>query len=135
MTFYRRRRVSPVITIVSLVDILTMVLMFFVYTTTFKTVTRQVEIKLPTVQNPGQATSDTKPAFLAINKTGEVFLDDKPINVDELGDAVKKLRDQGRSLAMRADDDAPFGKIMRVLDTLKGAGVQNIPALTRQPGK
>ena len=135
MTFYRRRRVSPVITIVSLVDILTMVLMFFVYTTTFKTVTRQVEIKLPEVKNPGQAASDTKPAFLAINKSGDVFLDDKPISVDDLGDAVKKLRDQGRNLAMRADDDAPFGKIMRVLDTLKGAGVQNIPALTRQPGK
>ena len=36
MKFHTRRRVSPVITIVSLVDILTMVLMFFVYTTTFK---------------------------------------------------------------------------------------------------
>ena len=81
------------------------------------------------------ATSDTKPAFLAINKAGDVFLDDKPINVDNLGGAIKTLRDQGRNLAMRADDEAPFGKIMRVLDALKGAGVQNIPALTRQPGK
>ena len=135
MTFYRRRRVSPVITIVSLVDILTMVLMFFVYTTTFRTATPQVEIKLPEVRQPGEAKTDTKPAFLAINKTGEVFLDDKPISVDDLGEAVKKLRDQGRNLAMRADDEAPFGKIMRVLDALKGAGVQNIPALTRAPGK
>ena len=135
MTFYRRRRVSPVITIVSLVDILTMVLMFFVYTTTFKTATPQVEIKLPEVKSTGQASTETKPAFLAINKAGEVFLDDKPINVDDLGGAVKTLRDQGRNLAMRADDEAPFGKIMRVLDALKGAGVQDIPALTRQPGK
>ena len=135
MTFYRRRRISPVITIVSLVDILTMVLMFFVYTTTFKTATPQVEIKLPTVTSPGQAASETKPAFLAINKAGDVFLDDKPINVDDLGSEVKKLRDQGRNLAMRADEEAPFGKIMRVLDALKTAGVQNIPALTRQPGK
>ncbi len=135
MTFYRRRRVSPVITIVSLVDILTMVLMFFVYTTTFKTNTPEVKIILPEVKGTGEATSPTKPAYLTISKTGDVYLDEKAINVDDLGDAVKKLRDQGRNLAMKADEDAPFGKIMRVLDALKTAGVQNIPALTRQPGK
>ena len=135
MHFYRRRRVSPVITIVSLVDILTMVLMFFVYTTTFKTATPQVQIVLPEVKDKSQATSDTKPAFLAINKTGEIFLDDKPITVDELGAAMKKLQGENRNVAMRADEEAPFGKIMSVLDALKGAGVEHIPALTRQGGK
>ena len=135
MKFYRRRRVSPVITIVSLVDILTMVLMFFVYTTTFKTATPQVQIVLPQAKSASQATSDTKPAFLAINKAGEVFLDDKPVSVDDLGEAMKKLQGEGRSVAMKADEEAPFGKIMKVLDALKSAGVQNIPALTRQAGQ
>ena len=135
MHFYRRRRVSPVITIVSLVDILTMVLMFFVYTTTFKTATPRVEIKLPSAVNGTAATSDTKPAFLAIDKSGEIFLDDQPIKIDDLGDAMKKLQGEGRSIAMKADKEAPFGKIMSVLDALKSAGVEHIPALTEQPGK
>ncbi len=131
MHFYRRRRVSPVITIVSLVDILTMVLMFFVYTTTFKTATPQVQIVLPESKVGTQAASQTKPAFLAIDKTGDVFLDDKPISVDQLGDAMKKLQGEGRNVAMKADEEAPFGKIMKVLDALKTAGVEHIPALTR----
>ena len=135
MHFYRRRRVSPVITIVSLVDILTMVLMFFVYTTTFKTATPQVQIVLPEEKHGSEATSSTKPAFLAIDKTGAVFLDDQPIEVDALGDAMKKLQSEGRNVAMRADEQAPFGKIMSVLDALKGAGIEHIPALTRQAGK
>ncbi len=134
MHFYRRRRVSPVITIVSLVDILTMVLMFFVYTTTFKTATPQVQIVLPETKSKSEATSDTKPAFLAIDEKGAVFLDDKPIEVDALGDAMKQLQSQGRNIAMRADEKAPFGKIMSVLDALKAAGVEHIPALTRQAG-
>lgn len=134
MHFYRRRRVTPVITIVSLVDILTMVLMFFVYTTTFKTNTPSVQIVLPESKVGTQSTGETKPAFLAIDKTGDVFLDDKPITVDELGDAMKKLQGEGRNIAMKADEEAPFGKIMRVLDALKTAGVEHIPALTR-PGK
>ena len=135
MHFYRRRRVSPVITIVSLVDILTMVLMFFVYTTTFKTATPQVQIVLPESKVGAEAPADTKPALLAINKAGEVYLDDKAIEVDALGAAIKKLQDEGRKVAMKADEEAPFGKIMRVLDALKTAGVQNIPALTRKPGQ
>ena len=35
------------------------------------------------------------------------------------------------ALALKADEKAPFGKIMQVLDELKTAGVQNLPAFTR----
>ena len=84
MKFYTRRRVSPVITIVSLVDILTMVLMFFVYTTTFKTQQEQVQIVLPKVGSSGEAVAATAPVILAVDKQGEVYLDNKLIAVDDL---------------------------------------------------
>ena len=48
---------------------------------------------------------------------------------------MKKLQSENRSIAMKADEEAPFGKIMSVLDALKAAGVEHIPALTRQAGK
>jgi biopolymer transport protein ExbD len=132
MKFYTRRRASPVITIVSLIDILTMVLIFFVFTTTFKTQQPQVVIDLPSVKSGVAATSDAKPVILAINPKGEVFLDDKPVDVDALGDEVKKIQAANGQLAMKADEAAPFGKIMNVLDALKIAGVQNVPALTKE---
>lgn len=131
MKFYTRRRVSPVITIVSLVDILTMVLMFFVYTTTFKTQQEQVKIVLPTVGSSGTAPTETSPLILAVTKGGEVLLDNKPIDTKDLGDAVKKLAAGNRPLQMKADTDANFGKVMEVLDALKGAGVSNISTLTQ----
>ena len=132
MKFYTRRRVSPVITIVSLVDILTMVLMFFVYTTTFKTAQEQVKIVLPDTKNGGQGTSDVAPVVLAVDPEGGVFLDNKPIELDALGDAVKKLATDNRPLQMKADTKANFGRVMEVLDTLKGAGVSNVSTLTQQ---
>jgi biopolymer transport protein ExbD len=109
MKFYTRRRASPVITIVSLIDILTMVLIFFVFTTTFKTQQPQVEIVLPKAVSGVAATSETKPVILAITPKGEVFLDDKPIELDALGDAVKKIQASNGQLAMKADEAAPFG--------------------------
>jgi biopolymer transport protein ExbD len=132
MKFYTRRRASPVITIVSLIDILTMVLIFFVFTTTFKTQQPTVVIQLPEVKSAGLTASDTKTAIVAINPKGEVFLDDKPIALDALGAAVKKIQGENRDLGMKADEAAPFGKIMAVLDALKIAGVQNLPAFTKE---
>ena len=132
MKFYTRRRVSPVITIVSLVDILPMVLMFFVYTTTFKTAQEQVKIVLPEVKSSGEATTDVAPAILAVDPDGGVFLDNKPIALDALGDAVKQLETDKRPLQMKADTKANFGRVMEVLDTLKVAGVSNVSTLTQQ---
>ncbi len=132
MKFYTRRRVSPVITIVSLVDILTMVLMFFVYTTTFKTAQEQVKIVLPDTKHGGEGTSDVAPVVLAVDPAGGVFLDNKPIELDALGEAVKKLAADKRPLQMKADTKANFGRVMEVLDTLKGAGVSNVSTLTQQ---
>ena len=132
MKFYTRRRASPVITIVSLIDILTMVLIFFVFTTTFKTQQPQVIIDLPAVKSGVAATAEKTPVILAINPKGEVFLDDKPIELDALGDAVKKIQNEGGTLGMKADEAAPFGKIMSVLDALKIAGVPNLPAFTKE---
>ena len=135
MKFHTRRRVSPVITIVSLVDILTMVLMFFVYTTTFKRSQSEVQIDLPQVKNSGEKAAEASPVILAINPGGDVFLDDKPITLDALGDAVKKLQDAQRPLQMKADTKAGFGKVMAVLDALKGAGIANVPTLTQEDKK
>ena len=132
MKFHKRRRVSPVITIVSLVDILTMVLMFFVYTTTFKTQQSQVVIDLPQVQSHGEKTAPASPAVLAIKSNGDVFLDDKPVTLEELGDQVKKVQADQRPLEMKADTEANFGKVMAVLDVLKLANVPNVPTLTQE---
>ena len=132
MKFYSRRCVSPVITIVSLVDILTMVLMFFVYTTTFKTNQPQVVIDLPKVVNGGEKeTATNNMTILSVSKEGAVYLDAKEVSLADIGISVKALQEKGQAFSMKADEKAPFGTIMTVLDTLKGAGVPNLPAVTR----
>ena len=131
MKFHSRRRVSPVITIVSLVDILTMVLMFFVYTTTFKTNQPTVVIDLPKVVHQGDKIGDANTTILSVSKEGTVYLAEKEVSLNDLGDAVKALQEKGQQFSMKADEKAPFGTIMTVLDTLKGAGVPNLPAFTR----
>ena len=132
MKFAVRKRRAPSIIIVSLVDILTILLIFFVVSTTFKKDQPEVQINLPESKTATNAPTELEHAVVSVDANDEVKLDGKTIAVEELENAVKNLPDPRRStLALRADKKASFGTIVKVMDALKLAGVKNLPAFTR----
>lgn len=136
MAFYTKKRASPIIPIVSLVDILTVLLIFFIVTTTFKSQTPQVRIELPESKTAVSApNSKARPTILTISPDGLCFLNAQPIELDKLGEALKAATQDGGEVAMRADKTVPFGTIIKVLDTLKEAGIENLPTQMNEPGK
>lgn len=126
-----RRRRAPSIIIVSLVDILTILLIFFVVSTTFKKDQPEVQINLPESQTATKAPAETEHAIVSVDENDEVRLDGQPMPVEELERAVRDLAGSRRSsLALQADKKATFGTIIKVMDALKLAGVKNLPAFT-----
>jgi biopolymer transport protein ExbD len=133
MKFAVRKRRAPSIIIVSLVDILTILLIFFVVSTTFKKDQPEVQINLPDSKTATSAPAELDHALVTVSKDNEVKLDGNTIAVEELEGAVRNLSaTQKSSLALQADKDASFGTIIKVLDALKLAGVKNLPAFTRE---
>jgi biopolymer transport protein ExbD len=132
MKFASRKRRAPSIIIVSLVDILTILLIFFVVSTTFKRDQPQVQINLPESKTATNAPAELEHAIVTVEQNDEIKLDGKPVAVEELEGAVKNLPETRRStLALQADKKASFGTIVKVMDALKLAGVKNLPAFTR----
>jgi biopolymer transport protein ExbD len=128
-----RKRRAPSIIIVSLVDILTILLIFFVVSTTFKRDQPEVQINLPDSKTSTKASSDQEHAVVSVNENDEVRLDGQVVGVDELEAAVRNLPATRRSaLALQADKKSSFGTIIKVMDALKLAGVKNLPAFTRE---
>ena len=128
-----RKRRAPSIIIVSLVDILTILLIFFVVSTTFKRDLPEVQINLPDAKTATKASSELEHAVVSVSENDEVRLDGQVIAVEELETAVKNLPATKRStLALQADKKATFGTIIKVMDALKLAGVKNLPAFTRE---
>ncbi len=126
-----RRRRAPSIIIVSLVDILTILLIFFVVSTTFKKDQPEVQINLPVSQTATNAPAETEHAIVSVDANDEVLLDGQRLPVDELQKAVSDLpADRKSSLALQADKKASFGTIIKVMDALKLAGVKNLPVFT-----
>ena len=134
MRFYTRKRRAPSIIIVSLIDILAILLIFFIVTTTFRKNQPQLQINLPESKSAEQAPAEKdEPVVLSVKSADEISLDGKPVTLDLLADALKTVRAQApaRPIAMQADREAPFGVVVKLLDALKDAGIKNIPAFTQ----
>ena len=133
MKFAVRKRRAPSIIIVSLVDILTILLIFFVVSTTFKRDQPEVQINLPESKTATKAPAELEHALVTVDENDTIKLDGRNVDVDELEKAVRDLPETRRSsLALQADKKASYGMIIKVLDALKLAGVRNLPAFTRQ---
>jgi biopolymer transport protein ExbD len=136
MRFYVKRKRTPTIIIVSLIDIFAMLLIFFIVTTTFKTAQSELSIKLPESKTATQAENPTDPIVLAITSEEKIVLDNHPLNsVDDLASALQEdqKKTPERPLAMKADEKVSFGFLVHVLDSLKKAGVKNLPTFTKAP--
>ncbi len=133
MKFAVRKKRAPSIIIVSLVDVLVILLIFFVVSTTFKTDQPEVQINLPESKTATNAPSELEHAMITIDQDDEIKLDGKAVEADALEGAVRDLPPTRKStIALQADKKASFGTVIKVMDALKLAGVKNLPAFTQQ---
>jgi biopolymer transport protein ExbD len=136
MKFAVRKRRAPSIIIVSLVDILTILLIFFVVSTTFKKDQPEVQINLPESKTSSTKPAEIEHAIVSVDQNDGLKLDGREIEVDQLQDAVNNLPPARKaSLVLKADEKSSFGIIIKVMDALKLAGVKNLPAFTQPPRK
>jgi len=124
MNFVVKKRKPPVVPIVSLIDILAILLIFFIATSTFKQPKLAVDIELPT---PGSLT--TRPVeetrtTLAVTAENEYYLGsgDTAIGLEAMIAELKATRAAGTKIELKADEAADFGVIVKALDALKKAG-------------
>jgi len=133
MKFAVKKRRAPSIIIVSLVDILTILLIFFVVSTTFKKDQPEVQINLPESKVATKAPAEMEHALITVDENDEIKLDGKTVTPEELETAVRELpATRKTSLALQADKKASYGTIIKVMDSLKLAGVKNLPAFMRE---
>ncbi|MFA7343331.1 MAG: biopolymer transporter ExbD [Terrimicrobiaceae bacterium] len=134
MRFYTRKKRSPQLIIVSLIDILAILLIFFIVSTTFRKEQPRLEINLPESRSAEVvAAAKQDPLILRVKSADEITLGADPVAIEGLASALKAARDSApdRPIAMQADREAPFGVVVKVLDALRQAGLKNIPAFTQ----
>lgn len=140
MKFYpRRRRQAPTIIIISLIDVLIVMVVFLLVSTTFK---NQPSVKITLPESQQAARQDLKPGatedsiIVTVRREAPNFyVGARPVTSDrllpELQAAVKV--NSNVAVELNADDSAGIGLVLKVWDAAKAAKIKNIKIRTKSP--
>jgi len=129
MQFRTKRFIKPVINIAPVVDVLFLLLIFFMVTSTF---VEQPNIKLELPSTRHSEATKIERMVLTISRDGQLFLQDKPVEKKDLEKELRRvILDTGDEvLVLKADKLVPYGVVIGIMDDAKGAGFKKIIAPT-----
>lgn len=131
MHFRREEEDTFALELTPLIDVVFLLLIFFMVSTAFVDFPRQMEIALPTSKSSSEEKQPSKMEIeMTVNK--QVFLDGKQVTLSELEKRVTGLpRPEELNILIRADKNLDFGNIVEVMGILQNAKVVDIAVATK----
>lgn len=129
MQFARPVKKNSGVPIVPMIDILFILLIFFIVSTNFKRPRHQMQITLPTAKDLPTKTVMAEMSVLAVDAQGRVALEGALVPdglLDSYLEAWRKLNPD-RNLEVEADEKAPFGKMVEIWGALNKLGIKVLP--------
>lgn len=114
---------SPKIMLSPMIDMIFLLLVFFIVSTMYMSEVKTIPIRLPVAQHAERV---SKSSFnVSIKKDGTLYLDESIIDIDLLvaNAANESKRDSSFSVIIRAEDDANYKTVIQLMDKMKGAGI------------
>jgi len=128
----RRRSYRSIaeINITSLVDVMMCLLIIFMMTAPY--IQGGVEINLPEAQTREIIVEEGP--VIAITTNRQIFLDDKAVTMAELGTGLAPLlpRKSEVPIYLRADEELPYGFVLRVMAAIEKQGFTNLSLIALQ---
>ncbi|CAN5856716.1 biopolymer transporter ExbD [soil metagenome] len=130
---YRSRRFARQglsLDLTPMVDVVFLLVIFFMVSTTFITLESGLPVDLPQAQSPQTAISDLP--TVTINRDDQIFVGGVQVSEADLTATLKAAFDTTglSAAALRADKTVPHGLVVRVMDLMKQAGAQRIAIAT-----
>jgi biopolymer transport protein ExbD len=137
--FIRKRRGTPTVIIVALIDILIVMLIFLMVTTTFKQ-QPALRLALPESSQAKKSGADeAAPLIVSIDDKGSLRLGQEslPMTADQLrAELIARAgKNPDLNLAISADKAAPIGQLVKVMDAVKEAKIKPPSMFTKEAGK
>lgn len=128
----RRPRRRPSINIAPLIDVMFLLLIFFMVSSTFRD-QLGIGVDLPSAETATK--QDITQHKINVNKNGAIFFDGEEIDTSQVRDKLQAILDEDPEtpIALEADNEAPFGPIVLVIDTARKLGAKKIIVPTSLP--
>jgi len=125
VNFYTKKRKRPTVPIITLIDILAILLIFFIVTSTFKKRESLVKVNLPKSSEMSESEDRENRIPLAVNSEGQVSVGEQLMTFEQLPAALMELKriDPAAKLELKADAETPLKLVVKIWDAITKAGV------------
>lgn len=120
------------INVTPMVDVMLVLLIIFMVTAPI--IQQGVQVTLPKVKAAALPGKELQ-FVVSITRAGEIYLNDRKLSADELTQklgAISRERPD-REVFIRADEQVPYGEVIRTMAAIKAAGIQNVGMVTEMP--
>ena len=119
----RKQSLPPQLMLSPMIDMIFLLLVFFIVSTMYMSEIKTIPIRLPVAQN--SETVSKSNFAVTVKKDGVLYLEDNKIEMKQLvaNAAAESKRDAAFSVIIRADGEANYKTVIKLMDELKGAGV------------
>jgi len=124
----RYEYLSPDLT--PLIDVVFILLIFFIVTSSFKSDKFALDLTLPNSASK-QKVINKKQINIEVNKKYIAFMGEK-VKLIDLQKHLEKIKDKTKSININIDQDVPYKKVIEVLDILQLNSLNNIAFITKE---
>ena len=123
----------PQLNLTSMIDVVFLLIIFFMVAAKFSDEERAVDLRLPEVGGPATLSATPKTRSVAVYADGRVTLDNQPITLAELPQrlAAERQVQPQLSVVIRGDAACPFQLIASAMAACKEAGVGELGVSVR----
>jgi len=118
----------PQLNLTSMIDVLFLLIIFFVVGTEFIKAERQIELQLPQVSKNEALSAAPEKKVINIYRDGQITYERQEVSLEQLQSQLKTAREKylGLGVLVRGDASVPFERVANVLSTCKQAGIQDL---------
>jgi len=129
--FKVKNQETPSIEIAPLIDVVFLLLLFFMVTTEFSA-RPGLMIRLPEIQTGKPVTTAMK-VDVSITMAGDIYVDGEPVAEKDLKTTLKKAARNPEStvVVLSADKSIPHGRVVSMMDVMRGLGLKRIVIAAR----
>lgn len=127
----RRETIAPDIT--PLIDVVFILLIFFIVSSVFKKEELALVLNLPS-SSAQEFEVETKEISIEINKE-KIAIHGKEVNYEELDQILSKISNKKKNIIVRIDKNVVYERIIRILDSLQKYDLNNLSLVTKKENK
>ncbi|NWF74976.1 MAG: biopolymer transporter ExbD [Nitrospirae bacterium] len=131
MDFKRRRHNHVHLNIAPLVDVVFLLLLFFMLTSHL---IQEPAIKIKLPESKTSETQNEHLSTIYITKNADIYFMDKRVDIENLQRAIKESTSEGKKefIRIKVDREANVGLLVRVIDEVKIADITNFSIVTEK---